>query len=106
MIRYQVEITPLALAEIDETLAFLSAHSRPMAIRWYQRLRTAIESLIHNPDRCPPAPENEWYEGFLRQLLHGKRPHVYRILFEVQGNVVRILRVRHARQDLLESDDW
>jgi plasmid stabilization system protein ParE len=52
------------------------------------------------------APENEWYEGGeLRELLYGKRQGVYRILFEVRGDTVYILRVRHGAQELLGPGD-
>ena len=61
----------------------------------------AVLSLQHNPDRCGLAPEAEWYPGQLRQLLYGKRKGVYRILFEIQGETVYILRVRHGSQALL-----
>lgn len=103
---FSVEITAPALAEIEETFAFLMRHSHPAAVRWYNRLRVAFESLRHQPVRCPLAPEDDWYDGVLRQLLHGKRRHVYRILFEVRAKTVYILRVRHGRQDLLGPDEF
>lgn len=59
-----------------------------MVERWYRRIRTAIESLQHHPERCPQAPEDEWYDGTLRQLLHGKRAQVYRILFKIRSGTV------------------
>jgi plasmid stabilization system protein ParE len=104
--RYSVQITRLALAEIDQALGWLRGKSPAAAHRWYQRLLEAVDSLQHDPERCPLAPEDEWYEGgALRQLLHGKRQGVYRILFEVRGNTVFIVRVRHSAQDLLGPDD-
>ncbi len=103
---HEVEIASKALAEIEETFEFLADISPEMADRWYRRIRAAIESLQLHPERCPLAPEDEWYDGTLRQLLHGKRSHVYRILFEIRGKFVYILRVRHGRQDLLSRDDW
>jgi plasmid stabilization system protein ParE len=104
-VSFSVEIAAPALAEIEETLAFLAKHSVPAAERWYSRIRAAFESLRHEPERCQLAPENDWYVGALRQLLHGKRRHVYRILFEVRGKTVYILRVRHGRQNLLGPDE-
>jgi plasmid stabilization system protein ParE len=61
----------------------------------------AVLSLQDNPDRCRLAPEAEFYPGQLRQLLYGKRRGIYRILFEVQGDTVYVLRVRHGSQALL-----
>jgi plasmid stabilization system protein ParE len=103
---HTVRITARALQEIDETLAWLAERSRPAAARWHERLLEAIRSLENNPERCGLAPEDEWYEdGPLRQLLCGKRQGVYRILFEVRGDTVYILRVRHSAQALLEPGD-
>jgi plasmid stabilization system protein ParE len=103
---YSVPITARALLEIDASLAWLVERSQAGARRWYERLVEAIHSLENNPERCGLAPENEWYEGGgLRQLLHGKRQNVYRILFEIRGDTVYILRVRHSAQALLDPGD-
>jgi plasmid stabilization system protein ParE len=100
-----VRITARALSEIDERLGWLSARSPSAALRWHEQLMQAISSLQDNPERCGLAPESEWYPGELRQLLHGKRRGVYRILFEVRGNAVYIPHVRHSAQDLLGPED-
>jgi plasmid stabilization system protein ParE len=102
---HSVRITARAVREIDETLEWLSERSQASAVRWHGRLLEAIRSLGNNPERCGLAPENDWYPGDLRQLLHGKGRGVYRILFEVRGDTVYILRVRHSAQNLLEPED-
>jgi hypothetical protein len=62
--------------------------------------------LEQNLARCPLAPENDWHlGGKLRHLLFGKRRGMYRIHFEIRGNVVYILRVPHNAQDLLGPED-
>jgi plasmid stabilization system protein ParE len=66
----------------------------------------AIRSLQDNPERCGLAPESEWCPGEIRQLLHGKRKGVYRILFEIRHDAVYILHVRHGAQDLLSPENW
>jgi plasmid stabilization system protein ParE len=98
---HAVRITARALREIDEALAWLARRSRAAAARWHARLTEAINSLGNNSERCGLAPESEWYPGELRQLLYGKRRGVYRILFEVRGDTVHVLRVRHSTQDFL-----
>lgn len=65
---------------------------------WFVGLRTAIRSLTNLPSRCPPAPESRESPVEVRQLLYGRRPHVYRILFGIEGNVVNVFHVRHARR--------
>lgn len=102
---YSVRITARALREIDEALEWLSERASRAAARWHEQLMGAVRSLEDNPERCGLAPESEWYPGELRQLLHGKRRGVYRILFEVRGNVVYILRVRHNAQELLDPGE-
>ncbi len=102
---FSVEITRRALAEIDQALAWRSKRSVAAAARWHGRLLQAIESLQENPGRCSLAPEDEWYQGGeLRQLLYGKRRDLYRVLFEIKGDTVFILRLRHGAQDLLARD--
>jgi plasmid stabilization system protein ParE len=98
---HSVHITARALREIDEALEWLSERSPSAAVRWHQQLLEAVGSLENNPERCGLAPESEWVGGEIRQLLQGKKRGVYRILFEVRGNTVIILRVRHSAQALL-----
>src|SRR5688572_26613184 len=102
---HAVHITARALREIDGALDWLAERSRAVAVRWHERLMQAVRSLENNPERCALAPESEWYPGEVRQLLHGKGRGVYRILFEVRGDTVYILRVRHSAQALLEQDE-
>jgi plasmid stabilization system protein ParE len=102
---HSVHITAKALREIDATLEWLSERSRAAAARWHERLMEAVRSLEDHPERCELAPESEWFEVEIRQLLHGKRRGVYRILFEIRGDAVYILRVRHRAQALLEPGE-
>ena len=37
--------------------------------------------------------------------LVGRRPHVYRILFQYDDATVEIVKIRHAAQDYLTEDD-
>lgn len=98
---HSVRITARALREIDAALEWLSGRSRAAAVRWHRQILTAIRSLEDSPERCGLAPESAWYPGEVRQLLYGKRRGVYRVLFEVRGTTVYVLRVRHSAQDLL-----
>jgi plasmid stabilization system protein ParE len=102
---HSVHLTARALREIDEALEWLSERSRRAAARWHEQLLEAVRSLEANPARCGLAPESEWFPGEIRQLLHGKKRGVYRILFEIRGDTVYILRVRHSAQALLEPGE-
>ena len=69
------------------------------AIRWYEGILAAIDSLADNPDRCVLARENAKADDELRELHYGlgNRP-THRILFVIDPDAVRILSVRHAAQ--------
>jgi plasmid stabilization system protein ParE len=101
---WHVVIARKAAREIEAQYDWLAERSEAAADRWRDSLLQAIGTLADNPERCPEAPEAEWHEG-LRQLLHGKRRRVHRILFEVRGETVIVLRVRHNAQDFLAPGD-
>jgi plasmid stabilization system protein ParE len=102
--RFRVLIARRAANEIEENYRWLARRSAARARRWRDSLLHAIEDLEQDAGRCPEAPEAEWYPG-LRQLLHGKRPHTFRILFEIRATMVVVLRVRHGAQDLLTPNE-
>ena len=104
--QFSVHITDKALAEIDEALGWYAERSMNSAVRWHVNLKEAIRSLEENPDRCPLAPEAEWCGGEIRQMLYGKKRGMYRVLFEIHGDHVFILRVRHSARKLLDADDF
>jgi plasmid stabilization system protein ParE len=101
----RVEITRVAASEVGRRYDDMAVRSVRAARRWRDGLLAAVEALAESPERCPQAPEVEWYGDGLRELYYGKRRNTYRILFVVRGGVVYILRVRHGRQDFLGPDD-
>jgi plasmid stabilization system protein ParE len=102
---FVVVLARKAAREIEEQYDWLAERSEAAANRWRNSLLEAIGTLEEHAERCPEAPEAEWHEG-LRQLLHGKRRRVHRILFEIRGQTVIILRVRHSAQDFVGPDEF
>ena len=102
---HSIDIFPRAMADIRATVSWLSQKSLATASRWHERLLGTIRSLADNPNRCPLANEAVDLGVELRELLVGRRPHVHRVLFTIDGEKVNILRVRHAARDRLSSDD-
>jgi hypothetical protein len=61
-------------------------------------MEEAIASLANSPERRAFAPETDRSPFEVRQLLDGRRPHAYRILFTIRGDVVHVLHIRHGRR--------
>lgn len=98
MIRYTLVIQPPAAAEIEEAYLFISGHSPARAVRWFNDLSKAIETLETLPFRCPIAPESDLFNEEIRHLIHLP----YRVLFTVAAESVHILHVRHLAQRRLD----
>jgi mRNA-degrading endonuclease RelE of RelBE toxin-antitoxin system len=61
----------------------------------------AMSSLERYPKRSTRTPEN----SALRRLLYGKKPQVYRVIFQIEEetSTVHILTVRAPRLDRIKS---
>lgn len=96
---FRVELTQRAQRDIAAIYAWLRGEQADEAgAKWFTALRGAISSLGALPTRCPLAPESREVPVEVRQLLHGRRPHVYRILFSIDQQVVYVHHVRHGRR--------
>jgi plasmid stabilization system protein ParE len=96
---FRVEITEEAERDAHGILDWLiSQHAGRDGLRWFQGLEEAIASLTTFPERCPLAPENEAFPFEVRHLLYGRRPHVYRVIFKVEGETVYVLHIWHGRR--------
>lgn len=99
---YRVETLPQAERDGQAILEWLLVQKAGTAgLTWFLALEEAIASLAQHPERCPFAPENRDSPVPLRQLLYGRRPYIYRILFTVEADCVSILHIRHARRQPL-----
>jgi plasmid stabilization system protein ParE len=99
---YEVLVTRAADAEADEIFERIFQAAPSAAIRWYRGLLKAIHSLEHNPNRCPLAPEDEDFPEQMRNLLYGKRRHIYRVIFTIRNDTVYVLHIRHAARQVLK----
>lgn len=96
---FHVELSDQAQRDIGAIYDWLRSEQAGNAgERWFVAFRAAITSLASLPSRCPLAPENRDSPVEVRQLLYGERPHVYRILFAIEGTVVQVLHIRHGRR--------
>lgn len=100
---YNVEFTQRAEFDLKEIYREKRAAESQAAYQWLVRLRLAIDGLETLPHRCPLAPDLIGTHREMRQLLYGQKPHIYRVLYEIDENqhVVRVLTIRHgARRHL------
>lgn len=96
---FRVELSEQAQRDIAAIYDWLqSQQAGDAGERWFLALRAAVASLTSLPSRCPLAPENRDSPVDVRHLLYGRRPHVYRILFAIEGDVVQVLHIRHGRR--------
>jgi plasmid stabilization system protein ParE len=101
---FRVETSAQAESDANSILEWLlSEHAGETGIRWFLALDDAIASLARFPERCPLAPEAGRFPFEVRQLLYGRKPHMYRILFTIDGETVKILHIRHVRRERLSE---
>ena len=101
---YRVELTGSAQADADAAYQWLAERGF-RAADWFNGLVDAVESLSQLPTRCRLARESAEFDEPVRQLLYGKSPHVYRVLFVIRSDVVYVVHVRHAARKALSHDD-
>jgi plasmid stabilization system protein ParE len=101
---FEVKYTARAQNDLDDILGWLLAKGAgETGLRWFRGLRKAVGTLTELPHRRMLARENDSVPFEMRQLLYGHKPHVYRILFTVEGNTVFILGIRHGRRESLTA---
>ena len=100
---FRVEVTAEAERDADAILEWLLSHQAgDTGTRWFKALEDAIASLAEFPRRCALAPESKVFPLEVRHLLYGHTPHVYRILFTIEGDSVFVLHIRHGRREPLK----
>ena len=87
--------------DLDEAYRWIAAHEPLAAERWRERFYLALKSLESDPERMPLAEENKFVTRELREFHFGKLPYVFRVLFFVDGDLVRIARIVRAQRRLL-----
>ena len=102
---FLVEIAEPAEKDIEEAYLWIYEQSPSRADKWYRGLCKVIFSLSELPKRCPIAPESRNLDREVRQLLYGRRRQMYRLLYEIRGETVFVLRLRHAARAYLPPDE-
>ena len=103
---YQVRLQPAAVEDLDAAYQYAAQNAQEPAVRWLGRFMAALQTLEHNPERCPLAPEDRKSSRILRQYLFGKRPYVFRAIYTIDGETVWVLRIRRAQRRPLSPEDF
>ena len=101
-----VILQPRAWRDISEICDYLGQHYTSASVEaWYEGCIDAINSLARQPERCQVARESAKLGVELRQMLYRRYRSVYRILFVIRNEDVRVVCVRHSARDHLTPRD-
>jgi plasmid stabilization system protein ParE len=103
---YRVRLTDKAEQDVAHVLEWFCDQAATAAGgKWFTQLMATIDTLETMPERCGLAAEAADIGLDIREILVGKRHGTYRVLFQVQGRTVYVLRVWHAARDAVTRDD-
>jgi len=104
---YIVEFAARAARDLEILYLTKNAAESLAAADWFNRLEQAVQTLETHPNRCPVAPEARKLERKLRHLLFGARPHVYRVIYEIdeRRRTVWVLTIRHGARKPFKASD-
>lgn len=96
-----------AEADLDANYIWWAKNrSASQASRWYADILRAIYSLANDADLYPRAEEGHVSRKSIQELAYGLGRHpTHRVLFLIEGETVKILRVRHVSQRALGADE-
>lgn len=101
---FEVRVMPEAHEAIAvHALWWADHHSPEEALKWFDATFARIRSLAEMPKRNPMARESVKADEELRELLYGVgRKPTHRIVFQMKGQTVNVVTVRHvAQSDLI-----
>jgi len=104
---YLFESAARAARDLEILYVEKNAAESQAAAHWYNELELAVYALASYPHRCPVAPEARRMKRELRNLLYGKKPHVYRVIYEVDEGrqAVLVLTIRHGARRRVKSSN-
>lgn len=94
----KVTWAPLAEEQVADAFAYIAAERPAAALRWFERVVTATESLSELPDQGRMVPEAQ------RQSVRELLVDPYRVVYFRGDDGLLILTVQHERRDLNLED--
>ena len=104
---HRIAFTSKAKLELNQTAIWWAENrSVEQAERWLDGFEAVIQSLAINPERHPPAREDEQFAFTLRQLVYGVGSNpTHRAIFRIRGDEVIIFGIRHLAQRDVSPED-
>jgi plasmid stabilization system protein ParE len=103
---YTVRTLPRAEFDAQQIYDWIKEQSPQGAERWWWAFLDACDRLKQQPLSYALAPEAEWSDREVRQILFKTpRGRYYRALYVVVEDEVRVLRVRGPGQPDLQADE-
>ena len=94
----KVTWAPLAEGQVAEAFAYIAAERPAAALRWFERIVAATESLSELPDQGRMVREAQ------RQSVRELLVEPYRVVYFRGDDGLLILTVQHERRDLNLED--
>ena len=100
---YLVRLADRALRDMEAIYEFIHAESSETAFAWFNDLAREIHSLERFPERGAVTQESKK----LRQLLFGKKPSTYRIIYALdkRKRLVSVLHIRHGARAPISTEE-
>ena len=105
---YRVRFLPKAKRDLETIYQRIVRLAPLQGASWFNGLEQTIYSLNSNAERCHVISQLSSSTVFVRQLLYGNYPHIYKIYYQIVGTTVEIMHIRHGarrqakRRDLLK----
>lgn len=97
-------ILRLAGCDIELAYQFAQRVAPAAAANWLAGLLKTVNSLSQQPQRCGRIWERLRLSEDLRELHYGRYPNVYRLIFTIKDDEVRVLRVIRSQRRLRGRD--
>lgn len=102
---FRILVQKHAWNDLQSAYGLACSRAPVQALKWLERFERALQTLDQRPERCALAREHRKIGLELREFLFGKRPYVFRVLFIIDGDAVRILRIRRAQRRYLSAKE-
>lgn len=104
--KFRVRTLRRAEADIRSIARYIHERSSAGAAAWLTAVDQVCSHLSEFADGCGEAEENAHFELDVRQaLFKTRRGRIYRLVFTIDDDEVRVLRVRGPGQAAIDPDE-